>query len=369
MTENKNKTARTGNRFSTLRTFRTALSSATLPAILLTLAASLLPAQANADLVAHYKLDDGSGTVAVDSAGGDQDANQNQGTVTWTATGLIGGALDLDGFSSLQALDALSPADTAFTMSAWVNPNTDGGYKGIYAGRNTPGNWGLNIESGHGDFRFSTIGASHGVDSPDNSVVESGGWYHMAITWEGDGVNKTGIAYLNGVPIGSAPGHITAVYASPDGFYNIGDDPCCGNREFNGQIDDIAVWNEALTEAQIMTVYEGGLAGIDAPTSLFGGLPSDLNSNGFVDFEDLTILLANWNKDVTADDGNLVEPLTTVVNFADLTVLLADWTGPGPAGSPEAALGEAVPEPSSLLLAVLATLGLSFGWRRRRRAF
>ena len=64
-----------------------------------------------------------------------------------------------------------------------------------------------------------------------------------------------------------------------------------------------------------------------------------------------------------------MEPLITVVNFADLTVLLSDWTGPGPAGSPEAALGEAVPEPSSLLLALLATLGLSFYRRRRRRAF
>jgi len=101
----------------------------------------------------------------------------------------------------------------------------------------------------------------------------------------------------------------------------------------------------------------------------FNVLTSDLNNNGFVDFEDLTILLANWNKDVTAADGNLVEPLVTVVNFADLTVLLADWTGPGPAGAPEAALGEAVPEPSTLLLGVMATLGLSFYRRRKRRAF
>jgi len=98
-------------------------------------------------------------------------------------------------------------------------------------------------------------------------------------------------------------------------------------------------------------------------------LLADLTGNGFVDFEDLTVLLANWNKDVGAADGNLVEPAITVVNFEDLTVLLADWTGPGPAGSPDAELGaEAVPEPSSMLLSLLATLGLSFGWRRGRRA-
>ncbi len=99
-------------------------------------------------------------------------------------------------------------------------------------------------------------------------------------------------------------------------------------------------------------------------------LLSDLTGNGFVDFEDLTVLLANWNKEVGADAGNLVNPTTTPVNFEDLTVLLADWTGPGPAGSPEAALGDnAVPEPSTLLLALLATLGLSFYPRRRRQAF
>jgi hypothetical protein len=103
-------------------------------------------------------------------------------------------------------------------------------------------------------------------------------------------------------------------------------------------------------------------------TAVTEPISSDLTNNGFVDFQDLTILLANWNKEVTAAEGNLVNADTTPVNFQDLTVLLADWTGPGPAGSPEAALGEAVPEPSTLVLLAMATLGLSFGWRRRRRA-
>ena len=91
--------------------------------------------------------------------------------------------------------------------------------------------------------------------------------------------------------------------------------------------------------------------------TLPGGM-SDLNDNGFVDFEDLTILLANWNQDVGSEQGNIVLPEDTVVNFEDLTVLLDDWTGPGPAASPEAALGaSAVPEPSTFLLAAIAMLG------------
>ena len=71
-------------------------------------------------------------------------------------------------------------------------------------------------------------------------------------------------------------------------------------------------------------------------------LPADLTGNGFVDFEDLTILLANWNQNVPATEGNLVSPLGTPVNFEDLTVLLAAWTGPGPAGSPQPAATETI---------------------------
>jgi hypothetical protein len=95
---------------------------------------------------------------------------------------------------------------------------------------------------------------------------------------------------------------------------------------------------------------------------------SDLTDNGFVDFQDLTILLANWNKQVSADQGNVISPGDTPVNFADLTFLLAEWTGPAPGGSPHAALSApAVPEPSTFVLAAVAMLGVSLRAARFRR--
>jgi microcystin-dependent protein len=71
--------------------------------------------------------------------------------------------------------------------------------------------------------------------------------------------------------------------------------------------------------------------------------PADLTGNGFVDFQDLTILLANWNQVVSASEGNLVDAANTPVNFQDLTTLLAAWTGSGPAASPQAAVTELPP--------------------------
>jgi VCBS repeat-containing protein len=76
-------------------------------------------------------------------------------------------------------------------------------------------------------------------------------------------------------------------------------------------------------------------------TLSLNSVPADLTGNGFVDFQDLTILLANWNQSVSAAEGNLVDAGGTPVNFQDLTVLLAAWTGPGPAASPQAAAAEA----------------------------
>jgi hypothetical protein len=69
-------------------------------------------------------------------------------------------------------------------------------------------------------------------------------------------------------------------------------------------------------------------------------IPADLTGNGFVDFADLTLLLANWGKMVSAAEGNIVGP-GSAVDFADLTLLLAAWTGSGAADSPQPAAAKA----------------------------
>ena len=134
-------------------------------------------------------------------------------------------------------------------------------------------------------------------------------------------------------------------------------------------VDLAAVFGDDTNLYFGFTAGTGGATGTHEVLSFSlksSSLAGDLTRNGFVDFEDLTLLLANWNQQVGVDEGNLVDADTTVVNFADLTVLLANWTGPGGAASPEAALAaEAVPEPSSMLLAVMAAIGILV-FRRRR---
>ena len=61
----------------------------------------------------------------------------------------------------------------------------------------------------------------------------------------------------------------------------------------------------------------------------------DLTGNEFVDFDDLAVLLSNWDQNVSALLGNLVDAANTPVNFDDLAVLLSAWTGPDLGGSPQ----------------------------------
>lgn len=68
------------------------------------------------------------------------------------------------------------------------------------------------------------------------------------------------------------------------------------------------------------------------PSSPSGG-NGDLTGNGFIDFDDLTLLLSHWDQAATVGEGNLVDPTTSPVDFDDLTFLLSKWTGPDPSST------------------------------------
>ncbi|MCH8042148.1 MAG: endonuclease/exonuclease/phosphatase family protein [Planctomycetes bacterium] len=204
----------------------------------------------------------------------------------------------------------------------------------------------------------------------DDAVISPSTWHRIGIVLDGD--DNFVRYYVDGEKVfdranqASIDGRFSLYTEDHDGFDLIvqGEGDTSGNYSNEVYLGAYFFANSALDDDTMKS-----LGGVSAQGIVLASLLGDITDNGFVDFEDLTVLLANWNKDVGADGGNLVDPLTTVVNFEDLTVLLAAWTGPGPAGAPEAALGaEAVPEPTSLLLAMLGLLGMLLTSRRRRRA-
>lgn len=212
------------------------------------------------DLVAYYNFDEGSGSTAFDIArsNGAQNAATSAGAIDWTDDGRIGGALDLDGESSLFAANAIPANATGFTISAWVRPRSFSTFTGVFVGRDNPGNWGINLQNGFADLRVvGTGGGSSGLDTPAGSIVLNE-WQHLALTWSADG---TGQGYLNGQPFGSVATNLTTAYTAPTEGYTVGNDTCCGGRFLNGQVDELAIFATELDASAIGQLFSAGQNG------------------------------------------------------------------------------------------------------------
>ncbi len=132
----------------------------------------------------------------------------------------------------------------------------------------------------------------------------------------------------------------------------IGDNPSTNNREWEGFIDDVAIWDRPLTEEEILSIWNGGDG-----NSILGlirtGPAGDFNDDGVVDLADWDIMVGNFNTKGKFVDGDF--DFNGRIEIKDF-VKFRDVFNAQPAGA------ASVPEPSSL---VLLTVGGLFIVRRR----
>ena len=122
-----------------------------------------------------------------------------------------------------------------------------------------------------------------------------------------------------------------------------------GTYFFNGELDEFAIFGEALTLEQIQAHY-------DAAFGESNQIAGDANKDGKVDGSDVTILAGNWQKGVndglTAswEEGDFNSD--GKVDGSDVTILAGNWQY-----GVEAA-ASAVPEPSTIVLLLAAVASL-----------
>ena len=207
-----------------------------------------LTSTAKADIVGWWRLDDGSGTTAVDSSGNGNDGTL-RGDPQWVA-GTVDGALHFDGDDDVEVATASSALKSAsLTVAAWVktDPSTSG-WSWVAAQGD---NYGLVVNrfGDHGIFfYFHNHTDWPGVASGDVDIL-NGQWHHIAGVFD-DGTD-TLYVYKDGVKVGmeSATGPI--VYSIGDGF-TIGS--MMSQRNYMGAIDDVRVYNHVLSQAEMDTV-------------------------------------------------------------------------------------------------------------------
>jgi hypothetical protein len=196
-------------------------------------------------LVAAYGFNEGSGTVVNDASG-----NGNNGTIngaTWTTSGKYGNALNFNGSNALVTINnaASLQLTTGMTLEAWVYPTVTGPWWGdvIYKGNDNYYLEGTSYPSG-----FPAMGGTLPNAPPlyGTAVLALNTWAHLAATYDG----ATMRLYVNGVQVASRAQTGTIVTSTNP--LQIGGDSIYG-QYFTGRIDDVRIYNRALSAAQIQS--------------------------------------------------------------------------------------------------------------------
>ncbi|MGI9244194.1 MAG: LamG-like jellyroll fold domain-containing protein [Verrucomicrobiales bacterium] len=233
------------------------------PELLLVLLASSIIATpvVTADLIAHWEFEEGDGTMAADSVG-DADATLNNGV--WGGDETRASFITFDGEPGsygdpgLNLPIAFLSTTGNFTIAFWVNravgdtePNSI-----VVGNRYDPD--GLDyvprqfVKFTPTKFEWHMEGNGNDNLDPGSDMV-GGEWHHEAVTL----TNGTAQYYRDGLPFGD-PKAVTQSLSFDQPFYFGGQANTAGAGEFfNGSLDDIRLYDNALTAEEILEIVEG----------------------------------------------------------------------------------------------------------------
>jgi hypothetical protein len=173
-----------------------------------------------------------------------------------TGTGMVGQAFRLDGINDYVAVanhSSLNGFNSA-TIDAWIKLNTTSGRQAIVS-KVPAGEYYLLINNGKLSFENSNTGSGTFTGT---TTLLAAVWYHVAVTYDGASTRL----YVNGVEDGAQAGAWPAANSQSLSIGQRGDN----TDFFNGFIDEVEIFNRALSAAEIQSLYNAGSFGKCKPT-------------------------------------------------------------------------------------------------------
>jgi hypothetical protein len=230
----------------------------------------------------------------------DESGNGNNGTVNGASLtsdrfGVVNSAYSFDGINDEVFANRI--AQSSFSFSGWYNLNANQQYSPIIDAYN--GNWELLIESLTPTFVkwISLPNVYEEYFTSQSSNINT--WYHLVCSFS----NNQVAIFLNGSLIQTF-NNISLI--NTNGLYYFGKSYSGTIQYLNGKLDDIGIWNRALTACEIQDLYASQLnstfvsAGIDE--SICNGEQVTLTASGSQNY--------SWNNGVV--DGAPFSPTNTL---------------------------------------------------------
>lgn len=218
-----------------------------------------------AALVAHWNFDENTGTDAANAANATFNGTL-AGGATWVPGPLgFGSALAFDGVDDqVNTSYSAIAGGAARTVTAWIRyPNQPGAspneFDAILSyGNNTTSNrWTFRVSDSLaiGSYRLRLEVAGGGVNG--DTLINDDLWHHVAVVQSGNTLGSVSL-YLDGVPQvlsyngGGAALAINTVVGT--NTVRLGASNHAANYNITGSLDDVRMYDEALTQAQIQAI-------------------------------------------------------------------------------------------------------------------
>lgn len=232
-------------------------------------------------MVANWHIDEGRGQKILDSSGYGRNGLLGAGTgieaadPLWVSRRFDNTALSFDGSQFVKVAHAIHLEPQKISVEAWVRPgNAPISALPVVAGKGVDNECGFSAyalyihsegEAFPGEPYFYVANGNAAqpyVESPAGPNLLDGQWHHLVGTYDHNAIRL----YVDGVEAGTGTPHSAPIpyadFTKKDLFIGKADgsiDTCpnWNNGNYVGEIDDVRIWNKALTATEVADRYQG----------------------------------------------------------------------------------------------------------------
>jgi hypothetical protein len=288
-------------------------------------------------LVGYYPMDENTGTTTADASQYENDGTFNS-TAAWYSSGKLGSAVDMNGATDSTGTGAVLvpdhsnlPSGNAMTVEAWVNQDA------WYANQAIASHWSyVPVTGGSGSWALQTgtdnnlrifISSGPGdtgdnyVDTATNTWDTFNGWRHVAMVYDGTQSQADRVkVYIDGIPVNTTVyGTLPSTLSNSTGDFSIGSFPGLG-RAMTGAIDNVKIFNRALTRAEAFEDWaanlQGSSSGIWLNEPITGSVATQLDAIVRTNAADYSLAvqqdhdLQTQDNIIPAISGSIASPIT-----------------------------------------------------------